>query len=725
MKQDFTVLSPFINRELSWIAFNQRVLEEASDITNPLLERLKFLSIFTTNLDEFFMIRVSGLKRQLISSIKELSTDGLTALEQIKAIHKQLLPLIKEQYEIFQTLLAELKEWNIELVQNYDDLSVEEKNYVNEYFNREIYPILSPIGLDNARPFPNLVNRTLALFVTLTERNFLNGDDDKNSVIQIPSILPRFLRLESNESRTRYIFIGEVIKANVDKLYPGLQVVGTYMFRITRNADLELEEDEADDLLVHIQESLKKRRLGLIVRLEIENNMPESLLLLLKKLLELEDYEIYSIPGPLNLGDLNYIYENIENRFLKYKPFVPRIKSYLSREDSIFKAIKKRDIFLHHPFYSFTPVEDFIAEAASDPSVLAIKITLYRTGGESSIIHSLIKAAENGKQVTAVVELKARFDEENNIVWAKALERAGVQVVYGITGIKIHCKLALVVKRDNDEVRNYLHLSTGNYNPVTAQQYTDFGLFTCNKDFTTDALNLFNFLTGYSKYRDYTKFVVSPFSMRKKLISLIDGEITSQQLYGNGKIIFKVNALVDKKVILKLYEASSKGVKIELLVRGICSLIPGLTGVSDNINVYSIVGRFLEHSRAFYFYNNGSPILYIGSTDIMERNFDRRVEIIFPIEGSKNLVEIHKILKAYLKDTEKCRVMNSTGSYSKRYSFEEKSFNAQQFFLDTVEKKNRSDLRKSIKKKMKIKATKLAATNYKKRSKIKTTDGNN
>ncbi|MGB9696328.1 MAG: polyphosphate kinase 1 [Ignavibacteria bacterium] len=722
MKQDFTVSKPFINRELSWLAFNQRVLEEAADITNPLLERLKFLAIFTTNLDEFFMIRVSGLKRQLMSGIKELSADGLTAQEQIRTIRERLLPLINEQYELFQNLVDELKQWNVELIHNYDVLSAEEQSYVNDYFDREIYPILSPIGLDNARPFPNLVNRTLALFVTLTEKNSINSIDEKNSVIQIPSVFPRFLKVES---KSRYVFIGEVIKANVGKLYPGLQVTGAYMFRITRNADLELEEDEADDLLVHIEESLKKRRLGLIVRLEIEKDMPESILLLLKTLLELNDYEMYSISGPLNLGDLMYIYETVDNRFLKYEPFIPRIKSHLAKEDNIFKAIKKQDIFLHHPFYSFTPIEDFIAEAAEDPSVLAIKITLYRTGGESSIIHSLIKAAENGKQVTAVVELKARFDEENNIVWAKALERAGVQVVYGIAGVKIHCKLALVVKRDKNEVMSYLHLSTGNYNPITAQQYTDFGLFTCNKNFTNDALNLFNFLTGYSKYRDYTKFIISPFSMRKKLISLIENEITSHQLYGNGRIIIKVNALVDKKVILKLYEASSKGVKVDLLVRGICSLVPAVAGVSDNINVYSIVGRFLEHSRAFYFYNNGNSILYIGSADIMERNFDRRVEIMFPIESSKNLIEIHKILKTYLKDTAKCRVMNSTGIYSKIYSLEKENFNAQQFFLDVVKKKNKSDLRRLIKKKMKVKKPKFTKTNHKNRFKLKTANGNN
>lgn len=723
MKEQPTGSKPFINRELSWLAFNQRVLEEAANITNPLLERLRFLSIFITNLDEFFMIRVAGLKRQLISGVRELSIDGLTVIEQIREIRERLLLLIKEHYKIFETLVAELKQWNIELLQDYNDLSIEEKNYVDEYFQHEIYPVLSPIGVDSARPFPNLVNRTLALAVTLTEK--IAAADEKISVVQIPSIFPRFLRLGNSKEKLRYVFIGEVIKANVGKLYPGLQVTGAYMFRVTRNADLELEEDEADDLLVHIQENLKKRRLGLIVRLEIENNMPESLSFLLKTLLGLEDYEVYSIPGPLNLGDLSYIYETLENRPLKYEPFVPRIKSYLAREDSIFKAIKKRDIFLHHPFYSFAPVEDFIAEAAEDPSVLAIKITLYRTGGESSIIYSLIKAAENGKQVTAVVELKARFDEENNIIWAKELEKAGVQVVYGITGLKIHCKLALVVKREENGVKNYLHLSTGNYNPITARQYTDFGFFTCNSDFITDALNLFNFLTGYSKYKEYKKFIVSPFSMRKKLISLIDNEITSHQLYNNGKIIIKVNALVDEKVIRKLYQASSQGVKIDLLVRGICSLVPDVEGMSDNIKVYSIVGRFLEHSRAFYFYNNGTPILYIGSNDIMERNFDRRVEIMFPIEDKKNLNEIYKILKVYLKDTEKCWVMNSVGQYNKRYNFEKRSFNAQQFFLDAVRRKNRSDSRRLIKKKMKIKKSEITDSDHKSHFKLKAANGNN
>jgi polyphosphate kinase len=705
MKRDFTSSKPIINRELSWLAFNQRVLEEASDITNPLLERLKFLSIFTTNLDEFFMIRVSGLKRQLISDVKELSADGLTPLEQIKAIYERLLPLLKEQYDLFEIITAELKQSGIEIIQDYDKLSDDEKNYVNDYFDYEIYPTLTPIVLDNAHPFPNLVNRTLALAVVLAGNTFSNNDEI-NSVVQIPSVFPRFLKLKFAGATIRYIFIGEIIKANIEKLFPGLKVLGSYMFRITRNADLELEEDEADDLLVYIEESLKKRRLGLIVRLEIEDDMPESLLQLLKTLLELEEYEIYKVSGPLNLGDLNYIYKVSESRTLKYKPFVPRIKSYLVKEDSIFKAIRKQDIFLHHPYYSFSPVEDFLCEAAEDPSVLAIKMTLYRTGGESSIIRSLIKAAENGKQVTAIVELKARFDEENNIVWAKALESAGVQVVYGIAGIKIHCKLALVVKRDEDRVRNYLHLSTGNYNPITAKQYTDFGLFTCNKHFTADALNLFNFITGYSKYNDYKKFVVSPFSIRRKLIGLIEDEIKSHQLYGNGRIIIKVNSLVDEKVILKLYEASSKGVKVDLLVRGICSLVPRIEDISNNINVYSIVGRFLEHSRAFYFYNNGNPILYTGSADIMERNFDRRVEIIYPIESSKILLEIYKILEIYLKDTEKSRIMSPNGNYSKRNSIDGKKFNAQQFFVDVIEKKNRQDLKKLVKKKLKLKVKK-------------------
>ncbi len=687
----------FFNRELSWIEFNRRVLEEAADKKNPLLERIKFASIFSTNLDEFFMIRVSGLKRQVKSGINEVSSDGFTAKDLRDEIYKMLCPMVKEQYRIFnEELIPGLAENDIHFYK-YENLNDKEKEKLEKYFDNEIFPVLTPIALDNVHPFPNLVNRTIALAIKLIDPDTENSEE-KISVLQVPNNFPRFHQI-NKDSEYNFILLEDIIKANAFKLFPGMKILESYAFRITRNADLELEEEEADDLLTLIAEEVKKRRLGIIVRFQVEENIPDDIFNLLINDLALEKNEIYKINGPLNLGDLMYLY-NIDKRNLKYEGFAPRITSSFREEDNFFKAIRKKDVFIHHPFYSFSSVSEFIAQAAEDPNVFAIKLTLYRTSGDSPIIKSLISAAENGKQVTAIVELKARFDEENNIIWARALENAGVHVVYGIAGLKTHCKMALVVRREDKTMKRYLHLSTGNYNPITAKIYTDFGLFTSDEDFCTDSSNLFNYLTGYSKFTTYKKLLVAPFSMRKNLIKLIEEEVNYHKEFGNGYILFKMNSLVDDKTIMKLYYASSQGVKIDLIVRGICRLKPNVAGLSENINVYSIVGRFLEHSRAYLFYNNGNPAIYSGSADIMERNFDRRVEILYPIEDKGIKQDMIDILNIYLKDNIKTRVLANDGTYYRKSEDEEK-INAQEFLVAKVKKKSLTEIKKEHRKKVK------------------------
>jgi len=686
------------NRELSWIEFNKKVLEEAEDEKNPLLERIKFLSIFSTNLDEFFMIRVSGLKRQVTSEMNEITSDGLTALEQRQMIYERLNPLIDRQYELFNNILVpELRKNGINFV-GCKELTEDERSHINKYFDNELFPVLTPIALDNVHPFPNLTNRTITLCVILDDPE-TEHREDKISVLQVPGNFPRFYNLEGRDG-SNFVLIEDIIKANAGKLFPGMEITKTFSFRITRNADLELEEEEADDLLKLIEEEVKKRRLGIAVRLEIDNDMPEGFLKFLKTDLRIDNTEIYKLNGILNLGDLMRLYK-IDARHLKYEGFSPRTSSAFHDVNNIFDIIKKKDTFLHLPFYSFKSVNELIAQAAEDPEVYAIKLTLYRTSGDSPIIKSLIEAAENNKQVTAVVELKARFDEENNIIWARALERAGVHVVYGVSGLKTHCKMALVVRMEEGKMKRYLHLSTGNYNQITAKLYTDFGLFTDSEDFCNDASNLFNYLTGYSKQTDYKKFLTAPFTMRKGIISLIEQEIENHRINGNGCLIFKVNSLVDDKTILKLYEASNSGVKIDLIVRGVCRLKPGIKDFSENIRVFSIVGRFLEHSRALYFHNNGDPVILSGSADIMERNFDRRVEILYTIENEGIKAEIKEILDIYLRDNVKKRELHSDGTYLRAEFPENEKFNSQEYFIDKVKKKFQSDSKKSFKKKLK------------------------
>lgn len=693
----------FFNRELSWIEFNKRVLEEAQDENNPLLERAKFLSIFSSNLDEFFMIRVSGVKRQILSDINELSSDGISPHELMDQIYHKLSPLVEEQYRVFNNdIYPKLAENNIKLFK-YDELTNDEKKRIDTYFEDEIFPILTPLAIDNVHPFPNLINRSIALAILLDDPD-TEMIEEKLSVVQVPSnIVPRFYQIEGREENS-FILLEDIILANIDKLFPGMATVGVTSFRITRNADLELEEEEAADLLTLIEEEVKKRRLGLLVRLEIDKNCPDKLKSFLINALNVEKNEIYEIEGPLNLGDLMAL-TKIENRKLKYEPFTPRISSFFREEDDVFKNISRQDIFLHHPFYSFSSVSEFIAQAAHDPKVYAIKLTLYRTSGDSAIINSLITAAENGKQVTAVVELKARFDEENNIIWARALETAGVHVVYGLIGLKTHCKIALVVRKEEEKMKRYVHLSTGNYNQTTSKLYTDFGLFTANEDFGKDATQLFNYLTGYSKKHSFKELVVAPINMRKTILSLIDNEIQKHKEHNNGYILAKMNSLVDEEVILKLYEASNAGVKLELMVRGICRLKPGIKGLSENISVYSLVGRFLEHSRAFYFNNNGESNLYLSSADWMPRNLDRRIEIMFPIEDERVKEDILEVLKLYLTDNVKSRILKSDGTYERLTSANNK-IDIQETFVRRVIKKHTTDTKKDIKKKIKKLAVK-------------------
>jgi len=693
----------FLNRELSWIEFNKRVLEEAKDKSQPLLERVKFLSIFSTNLDEFFMIRVAGLKRQVKSNVNELTTDGMSAQEQRDVIYETLTPLVEEQYTLYnEDIIPGLLQSDVRIFK-YDELDEEQRKSVDNYFEDEIFPVLTPLAIDNVHPFPNLINRSIALAILLDDPD-TKEVEEKVCVVQIPNNISRFYSINP-ENQNSYILLEDIIKANAEKLFTGMNAIDCFAFRITRNADLELEEEEAADLLTLIEEEVKKRRLGILVRLEVDKKMPDKLLNFLRNALGAENNEIYKMDGPLNLGDLMSLYK-IEKRELKYEGFTPRISSYFREEENFFKTISEHDVFLHHPFYSFSSVSEFIAQSAEDPNVYAIKLTLYRTSGDSPIIQSLIEAAENGIQVTAVVELKARFDEENNIIWARALENAGVHVVYGVVGLKTHCKIALVVRKEEKGMKRYLHLSTGNYNSATSRVYTDFGFFTANQDYCKDASQLFNYLTGYSKPRSYRKLLVAPLNLRRKILKMIDDEIKSHKENGNGYILFKNNSMVDEEVIMKLYNASKAGVKIDLITRGICRLKPQVKGMSENINVYSIVGRFLEHSRAYYFHNNADSRLYLGSADIMQRNFDRRVEVLFPIEDARIKEDLVEILKLYLTDTSKTWVMSSNGSYTRKEDLLKISdepfekINIQENFVKKVIKKHEKEMKEDLRKKV-------------------------
>jgi len=658
----------FFNRDLSWLEFNRKVLEEALDPELPLLDRIKFISIFFSNLDEFYMIRVSGIREQIRAKIIEPKIDGLTPHEESRYIEDEVKPLLEKVYDYWQNgIVKELEENNIIILQ-ITSLDEEEQKALSEYFLKEIFPVLTPLAFDPGRPFPYISNLSLSFAILVKKTN----GEKHFARVKIPSILNRLLRIDKivktqpendgTSSLIRYVWLEDIIKQNLDALFPGLEVLCSQCFRITRNTDLAIQEDEADDLLEMIEENIKQRRFGSVVRLEVEKEMPEFMIDTLTENLQITKQAIHVIDGPLGLSSVMELYK-LPFHHLKEKQFHPYTPQ-IFEEENIFSIIRQRDVVLYHPYESFAPVIDFIKAAAEDPDVLAIKQTLYRVGPDSPIIKTLIEAADRKKQVAVLVELKARFDEENNIYWAKELEKAGVHVVYGLVGLKTHAKMVLVVRREIEGVKRYVHIGTGNYNATTSKLYTDVGLFTCDDNICTDVSAVFNYLTGYSDQMNFNKLIVAPINTRSKFLKLIKREIKNVKNGGQGHLIFKLNSLVDPTMIAALYEASKFNVRVDLIIRGICCLKPAVPGLSENIYVRSIVGRFLEHSRAYYFFNDGNDELYLSSADLMQRNLDRRVEITFPIENENYKNELKKnLLDGCLKDTEKSRILLPTGKY--------------------------------------------------------------
>lgn len=655
----------YINRELSWLEFNARVLEEARDPTTPLLERLKFLAIFSSNLDEFFEVRVAGLKEQLHAGIEpqDYPADGLDPDTVLQRIEARAHELVEAQYrELTEEVMPALAEHGVERVGSAD-LTESERAYVDRLFASHVYPVLTPLAIDPGHPFPHVHNKSLNIALLLENEN-ADGPDELFGVVQVPAVLERIVVLPGEG--LRFFLLEDLIAERAGELFGGFRIADQTVFRVTRNTDLDLDEDEVEDLLLSIEESLRERRRGEAVRLEIQKGVNERFVRMLGEALALRTRDLYAVAGPVDLTGLMVLYEMHGFRHVKEKPIVPRAAAGVGRGDDLFEAIRQADILIHHPYESFNAVVDFIEHAADDPDVLAIKQTLYRTSVSSPILSALARAAQNGKQVTALVELKARFDEANNIVWARSLERAGVHVVYGVVGVKTHCKVALVVRREAEGIRRYAHLSTGNYNPTTARIYTDLGLFTADPEFGEDASELFNLLTGYSQGHRWKKFLVAPRGLRDKIVEMIERERRVAEAGRRARIIAKMNALVESSVIDALYDASRAGVKIDLLVRGICCLRPGLPGVSESIRVTSVVDKFLEHSRIFYFENEGNPEIFLSSADWMPRNFYRRIELAFPIEDPqlKDRI-IREILAVSLADNVKTRILQPDGTYSR------------------------------------------------------------
>jgi polyphosphate kinase len=678
----------YINRELGILEFNYRVLEEALDPSIPLLERVKFMAIFANNLDEFFMIRVSGLREQVAAGVIETPADGLTPAQQLAAIRKRLLPMLDMQYRCFRDdVLPGLRQDKIFVVR-YDELTEDRKEALQLYFDSEIFPVLTPLAVDPGRPFPHISNLSLNLAVLLQDEN----QQQRFARVKVPQALPRVIPVheiahrylgKAIGKRMQFVFLEEIIAANLEALFPGMQILESHPFRVTRNADMEIEEDEASDLLETIEAGVRQRRFGRVVRLEIQQDMPQFLLDLLKGHLNAERSDIYQLDGPLGMSQL-FDLASLDIPHLKYASYVPQQLAVLSQSEDLFAVLRAQDVLLYHPYDSFLPVIRFFREAAHDPQVLAIKTTLYRVGSNSPIVSALLEARENGKQVAVLVELKARFDEENNIVWARKLEAQGVHVVYGLLGLKTHCKVALVVRKEEEGVRRYVHLSTGNYNATTARIYTDIGLLTSRTDLGMDASELFNRLTGYAPAATYRKLLIAPEHLRKRFDQLIRREIEHAREGREARLIFKMNALVDSKLIRRLYEASIAGVKIDLLVRGICCLRPGIEGISENIRVTSVVGRFLEHPRIYYFANGGQSEIYLGSADLMPRNLDRRVETIFPVED--NLLKarlLDEVLAISMMDNVRTRELQPDGSYKRIQPAEgEASIDSQIWFME-------------------------------------------
>ena len=663
----------YFNREISWLQFNERVLEEALTDANPLLERVKFLSIFSSNLDEFFMIRISGLRRQLEAGALHAPPDGMSPAQQLTAIRDRLDPALVQAVKCWMDdLRPRLSEAGIQVL-GYDELKGKQRKLLRRLFKREIFPVLTPLAFDPGHPFPHISNLSINLAVVINDP----GHGEKFARVKVPHMFPRFVRLPSEEkvddlqrlglegtTYSNFVWLEEVVAANLDLLFPGLEVISAHPFRVTRDADVEIEEDEASDLITTMEVVVGQRHFGSAVRLEVDARMPERVRDILIQNVNLAPYQVYSVDGPLGRSDLMEL-TKMDRPELKDPPFQPTTPSSLTRrEESIFSVLRRRNILLYHPYDSFKPVVDFVREAAEDPDVLAIKQTLYRVGPNSPVVQALREARENGKQVSVLVELKARFDEENNIVWARSLEKAGVHVVYGLLGLKTHAKMCLVVRREPEGLKRYVHLGTGNYNPVTARIYTDLGYLTCDPEIVADVTYLFNALTGYSNADSYHKLLVAPGAMRQQLLDRIHREIDCHRRDGQGRIVFKMNSLVCKACIRALYEASIAGVKIDLQVRGICCLRPGVKGVSENIRVTSVVGRFLEHSRIYYFRNGGDEEILLGSADLMPRNLDGRVETLFPVEDEHLKAALKdEILSVHLQDNKQAHQLGEDGQY--------------------------------------------------------------
>ena len=655
----------YVNRELSWLEFNYRVLSEARDKNIPLFERLKFLSITASNLDEFFMVRVASLKDMVHAGYDKPDIAGMKPGEQLEKIAQKTHELVNVQYSTYsRSLVPALKQQGLRVIVNHEDLTEAEGEYVDRYFKENVYPVLTPMAVDSSRPFPLVRNKTLNIAALVKKKG---GEDDTLdfAMVQVPSVIPRLVEIPEEAEGRAVILLEEIIERNIQVLFLNYDIVTAHPFRIMRNADFSIDEEEAEDLLVEIQKQLKKRQWGEVIRLEIDERVDKRLLKILKRELKVDNDDIFFINGPLDLTFLMKMYGMDGFDALKTPKYTPQKVPALMNDDDIFTNIRKGDIFLHHPYETFDPVVDFVRKASRDPDVLAIKQTLYRVSGNSPIIAALAAAADNGKQVSVLVELKARFDEENNINWAKTLEKAGCHVIYGLVGLKTHSKITLVVRREEDGIRRYVHLGTGNYNDSTAKQYTDCGIMTCNPLIGEDATAVFNMLSGYSEPLGWNKLVLAPLWLRGRLLRLIRRETEHAGKGMEAHIIAKMNSLCDKEVIAALYEASCAGVKIELIVRGICCLKAGVPGLSENIHVRSIVGNFLEHSRIFYFENGGSPQLFMASADWMPRNLDKRVEIMFPVEDPAIKEQVLHILEVELADNVKAHVLQPDGSYEK------------------------------------------------------------
>ncbi|MBQ6695792.1 MAG: RNA degradosome polyphosphate kinase [Lachnospiraceae bacterium] len=656
----------YTNRELSWLLFNQRILSEARDKTIPLFERLKFLSITASNLDEFFMVRVASLKDMVNAGYEKPDIAGMTPTEQLEALDTEIHKLVNMQYSTYNRSLLPLLEQNgLHVIKQHEQLKEEEAAYLDKYFVDNVYPVLTPMAVDSSRPFPLIRNKSLNIAALVQKKG--EQDNYEFATVQVPSVLSRIILLPKSDSDSmqKVILLEELIERNIQKLFLNYDIICAHPFRIMRNADLTIDEDEAEDLLKEIEKQLKKRQWGEVIRLEVEEGMDKKLLKLLKKEFGVTNQAIYEIDGPLDLTFLMKAYGLEGFAHLKTPKYEPQQVPKLPAGCNIFEEIRKGDILLHHPYQTFTPVVDFIRQAAKDPKVLAIKQTLYRVSGNSPIIAALAQAAENGKQVSVLVELKARFDEENNIVWAKMLEKAGCHVIYGLVGLKTHSKITLVVRREDDGIRRYVHLGTGNYNDATAKLYTDVGLMTCSELIGEDATAVFNMLSGYSEPLFWNKLSLAPLWLKDKFLYLIEREKNYAKEGRPARIIAKMNSLCDKDIIEALYEASAAGVKIDLIIRGICCLKVGIPGVSENITVRSIVGNFLEHSRIFYFENDENYEIYCGSADWMPRNLERRVEILFPVETPALKEQICKILQYQLQDNLKAHVLLADGTYEK------------------------------------------------------------